>query len=491
MKIHRRGAGQLAVKGREQQHIGDKMKRLPYRLAQLFKRGPYQAGLLAAALAAGAASTTVLAQAPAAAQAEPVALTVDVGTQQLLREKDSIRRVAVAAPEIADVSVINSRELLVSGKSTGVTSLLIWTRDAKAPPLRYKVSVASRSIGGSTADLLTHRDAVLAAGGSGAVAASGGGGGAGSGGGSAPQTVADHTTVAVNTQVMSQVKIVDIQRTALQEFGVNFAGHNSAGTTFGMGPPGTIGSVTASSNGGTITSSTGSLPISSAFNLVYASSAYLGALSILESQGLAHTLAEPSLTAMSGQTASFLAGGEFPFPTVQNGGGTGNNSITIVFKEFGIRLNLTPTVLATNRIALKVAPEVSNLDYTNGISINGFTIPGLDVRRTDTTVELGDGETFVLSGLISSSLINNVSKVPWIGDVPVLGAFFRNTSVNRSDRELIMVVTPHLVRPINKDAPLPELPGAALVQYRPSFAHTMFMETGDFGQPKTDQGYSR
>ena len=215
------------------------------------------------------------------------------------------------------------------------------------------------------------------------------------------------------------------------------------------------------------------------------------ALSVLESEGLARTLAEPSLTAMSGQTASFLAGGEFPFPTVQNGGGSGNNSITIVFKEFGIRLNLTPTVLARNRIALKVAPEVSQLDYTNGISINGITIPGLDVRRTDTMVELGDGETFVLSGLISNDLVNNVSKIPWLGDVPVLGAFFRNTSINRTDRELIMVVTPHLIRPIAKGSPLPELPGASLDQYRPSFAHTMFMETGDFGQPKSDQGYSR
>jgi len=107
----------------------------------------------------------------------------------------------------------------------------------------------------------------------------------------------------------------------------------------------------------------------------------------------------------------------------RTGGGSGNNSITIIFKEFGIRLNLTPTVLARNRIALKVAPEVSELDYTNGISLNGVTVPGLNVRRTDTMVELGDGETFVISGLVSNTLKNSVSKVPWIGDVPVIGAF--------------------------------------------------------------------
>lgn len=459
------------------------MMRLPYGVGGVFK-----AGLLALAVIAGGAPAVVQAQAPAApAAAAETDLTLDVGTQQLLRQKSPIRRIAVADPAVADVSVISSRELLLAGKNAGVTSLIVWTRDAKAQPLRYKLQVASRSISGSTSDLLSHRDAVLAAGTTSAGSSSSAGG---DNSGSQPQVVADHTTVAVDTQVLSQVRIVDISRTALQEFGVNFAGHNTAGTTYGLGSPGTISSVTSSTTGGVITSGTGGLPISSAFNLVYASSAYLGALSILEQKGLARTLAEPSLTAMSGQTASFLAGGEFPFPSVQNGGGSGNNSITIIFKEFGVRLNLTPTVLARNRVALKVAPEVSELDYNNGISINGITVPGLNVRRTDTTVELGDGETFVLSGLVSNTLKNNVDKVPWLGDVPVLGAFFRNTSVNRNERELIMVVTPHLVRPMSKDAALPDLPGAALDQYRPSFAHTIFMETGKFGQD-TDQGYSR
>ncbi len=480
MKTHLRG-GSTAVVGadREQMQQRETIMRLPDSVGSVVR-----AGLLGLAVAACAAPGVVWAQSAVAADAAATNVTVDVGTQQLLRQRLPIRRVAVANPEIADVSVINSRELLINGKATGVTSLIIWSRDSKAQPLTYKVSVASRSIGGSTSDLVAHRDAVLAAG-SGAAGAGGT-----SGAGSATQSVADHTTVAGDTQVLSQVKIVDIQRTALQEFGVNFLARNNAGTIGGIGSAGAITSATGA--GGAAGSIASNLPISSAFNLVYASSSYLGALSVLESQGLARTLAEPSLTAMSGQTASFLAGGEFPFPTVQNGGGsTGNNSITIVFKEFGIRLNLTPTVLARNRIALKVAPEVSQLDYTNGISINGITIPGLDVRRTDTTVELGDGETFVLSGLISNNLVNNVSKVPWLGDVPVLGAFFRNTSINRQDRELIMVVTPHLIRPMAKGAPLPELPGAALDRYNPSFAHTMFMETGNYGQSKSEQGFSR
>lgn len=461
------------------------------------KSGVCKAGLLALAVLACAAPEMVEAAAPAVAP-EPAAetdLTIDVGTQQLLRQKAPIRRVAVADPAVADVSVISSRELLLAGKSAGVTSLIVWTRDAKAAPQRYRLQVASRSISGSTSDLLSHRDAVLAAGTTSGSTAAGGG----DNGGAQAQTVADHTMVAVDTQVMSQVKIVDISRTALQEFGINF-GHMTPNGAMGLYTPGsasTVGNSTSpvgiESHGGfiqngIITSATGFVPIANAFNFLYASNSYLGAISVLEQKGLARTLAEPSLTAMSGQTASFLAGGEFPFPTVQNGG-SGNNSITIIFKEFGIRLNLTPTVLARNRIALKVAPEVSELDYTNGVSINGITVPGLDVRRTDTMVELGDGESFVISGLVSNTLKNQVDKVPWLGDVPVLGAFFRNTSINRNERELIMVVTPHLVRPMGKDAPLPELPGAAYDQYRPSFAHTMFMENGKFGQDN-DQGYS-
>jgi pilus assembly protein CpaC len=443
------------------------------------------------ALAVVLSSVVAAAPMPAAPQGGAVLLAMDVSTQRLLREPLPISRVAVANPDIADVSVINSRELLVNAKATGATTLMVWTGDGKAPAVQYRVEVAARSISGSTPDLLSHENALLAAGGSASAVAGGTGGGAGGGGGAA---VADHTTVAVGTQVMSEVKVVDITRSALQEYGVNLTHFGNNGIQ-GVGGNGTINgfnnvSKNCGNSGGscTITSSTGLLPIQSAFNFFYEENGWLGALSLLESKGLARTLAEPSLTAMSGQTATFLAGGEFPYPEVQGSGG-GGNSITVVFKQFGIRLSLTPTVLARNRIALKVAPEVSELDYTNGVTVAGTTVPGLDVRRTDTTIELGDGETFVISGLISDTMKNNVDKIPWLGDVPVLGAFFRSPSINRSQRELIMVVTPHLVRPIAKNAALPPLPGAAMDHYDPSFAHTMFMESGDFSLD--EHGYSR
>ena len=235
-------------------------------------------------------------------------------------------------------------------------------------------------------------------------------------------------------------------------------------------------------SGFTLNSSSGFVPLQNAFNLVIgdASNGILGVLSMLEGRGLSRTLAEPSLTATSGQTATFLAGGEFPVPVAQSGVSSGG--ITVQYKEFGVRLSLTPTVLSRQRIALRVAPEVSELDYSAGISISGVAVPALNVRRTETSVELGDGESFVISGLVSSNMLSNVDKVPSLGDVPILGAFFKSTTVSRNDKELIMVVTPHLVRPMRREARLPPLPGERYDAYRPRFDQLIFQERGDFDE---------
>jgi pilus assembly protein CpaC len=181
---------------------------------------------------------------------------------------------------------------------------------------------------------------------------------------------------------------------------------------------------------------------------------------------------------MSGQSANFLAGGEFPVPIPQ--GGAQSGAITITYKEFGIRLSLTPTVLDQNRIALKVAPEVNELDFTAGIQSGGVSVPALRVRRTDTSISLGDGETFVISGLVSQNTLASVDKFPWLGDLPILGAFFRSTHIDRSDKELIMVVTPHLVQSLANGAPLPPMPGERYRQYDPNFFQVFFQETGKF-----------
>jgi pilus assembly protein CpaC len=170
-------------------------------------------------------------------------------------------------------------------------------------------------------------------------------------------------------------------------------------------------------------------------------------LSALETKGLVRKLAEPNLVALSGDTASFLAGGEFPVPVVQPGGGGGTNSITVQFKRFGVELTFMPTVLAHGLINLRLAPSVSELDFTQGIQISGFQIPSLLKREARTTIELRDGQSFAIAGLLQATTRGDISQLPWIGSVPVLGALFRSTGYQKNETDLVIIVTPHLVRP--------------------------------------------
>ena len=413
-----------------------------------------------------------LAGTPAAAAPEKVLVPVEMGTHKLLREAAGITRVAVGDPSIADVNVINGRELLVTGKKLGLTSLLVWTKTGAIPKeFRIKVGavvdpeklakadpeLANASIergvrlDGKLPNLLAYRRAKTAA--------------------AAGDALVDDSAVEGDFQVMTQIKIAEVNRTTAKRYGLNL-------DYFRNGIDGTV-------------RFSSPLPtdnlINNAFNLLVGPTdignreILGGRLSLLESRGVVRVLAEPSLTVMSGQTATFLAGGEFPIPVSQSGSGVGGGAaITVEYKEFGVRLPLTPTVLGKGRIALKVAPEVSDLDFTAGIQIGGVAVPALTVRRTETTVELGDGESFVISGLVSNNLIANVDKVPGLADIPILGAFFKSVSYDRSEKELIMVVTPHLVRPIAREAKLPALPGTKYDSYRPGFAGLILEEKGEF-----------
>lgn len=407
------------------------------------------------------------------------AIEVEQGTQRLLRAGEGgVTRVAIGNPAIADVNVVNRREVLLSGKTLGVTSLIVWMGEgsreyrvvvgatknplfAKSadPELESAVIEPGQSLEGRLPNLLAYRRAQSSA------------------QQGSKDKIADRSVIEGESQVMTEVRIAEISRRTLQQYGLNLSkqGNNLASFTTPSSTPLVSGLPGA-----------GFLPLQSAFNIVVGDVGrnIYGALSLLEQKGLARTLAEPSLVAMSGQTASYLAGGEFPVP-VSQGGSTGG-AVTIQYKEFGVRLNISPTILSSGRIAMKVAPEVSDLDFSSGIQVGGVAVPSLTVRRTDTTVELGDGESFVISGLVSSNLVNSVSKVPGLGDLPVLGAFFKSTSIRREDKELVMVVTPHLVRPLARDAKLPRLPGAKYDRYDPNFAQTLLFESGDF-----DIGFSR
>jgi len=445
--------------------------------------------LLGCPLMATSAYAAPAVSVPSAMPADHV-IQVEAGTHKLLRESVTIRRVAVGDPATADVNVINGRELLISGKKLGTTSLIVWTG---ANPVEYRIRVGAirdavqpaatdpelgnarvekgYSLEGRLPNLTAHRRASLAA-------------------ANGKDPIADISQVDLDTQVTTQIKIAEVNRTVAQRYGFNFF-KNVANTTAGIAPPSLLTGVVSGQGGFELQSGSGFVPLQDAFSLVFGNAAdgLLGVLSALEGKGMARTLAEPSLTAMSGQTATFLAGGEFPIPVSQGGGGGNNASITITYKEFGVRVSLTPTVLARDRIALKVAPEVSDLDFTAAVQINGISVPALTVRRTDTTVELGDGESFVISGLVSSTLVQNVDKVPWLGDVPIVGAFFKSASTDRNNRELIMIVTPHLVRPMAREAKLPPLPGAAYDKTKADFGRLVFEETGDF--KPSDYGFGR
>ncbi|MEW6167487.1 MAG: type II and III secretion system protein family protein [Pseudomonadota bacterium] len=413
---------------------------------------------------------------PAAAVDPGDILLVEQGTHRLHRASGDVARVAVGNPEIADVSVINRRELLITGKALGVTSLHVWTKGLRAPK-EYRVRVdtvkdplrtdradpelaratidAGRGLSGQLPNLLAHRRAALAA------------------QPAQENQIDDRSGVALETQVLTQIKVAEVSRSTAEQYGLGLGyRHEGSRSSVVLAPPSRPDSV-----------------IDRAFNLVFGrdlgnGDSITAVLDILESRGLARVLAEPSLLAMSGQTATFLAGGEFPVPVSQGGSVAG--SISVEYKEFGVRLSLSPTVLARDRIALKIAPEVSDLDFSAGIQIGGVSVPALKVRRTDTTVELGDGETFLISGLVSSNLISSIDKLPGLGDVPILGALFKSSNLEREDRELIMVVTPRLVRPMAKEARLPKMPGAEYDRYDPGWGRTIFLENGDF-----DAGFSR
>lgn len=379
----------------------------------------------------------------------------DDGTMMLERHEQrpwelpaGVERIAIANPEVADVLMLDGRrEALLVGRNPGRTTLLVWRR-GEGQPQRIAVEVR-----GALQDGLTRSGAPALAVHDGQALLSGeaptlldhqrGRKAAGSVVGE--DAVRDVSTVVAGGVVQVEVKVVEFNKTVLRQLGLNFSNANG-GFRYGFTSP-SVGDAPVDGDGDN--------PLSSAFRLLFRSARnnWNASLDLLQSNGMARVLAEPTLVALSGQSASFLAGGELPILEPQGLGTT-----TVAFKPFGIGLTVTPTVLAPDRIALKVAPEASDLDYANGVSLNGVQIPAISTRRADTTVELGDGESFVIGGLVSSTLSSTVDKIPLLGDLPVIGAFFRNLDYRRQDKELVIVVTPRLVRPLARGAELP-LPG--------------------------------
>ncbi|HKM37248.1 MAG TPA: type II and III secretion system protein family protein [Thiopseudomonas sp.] len=393
-------------------------------------------GFLLAAASLLASPALFAASACSSLAPAPAVLELRQGVHQEFHLPVNIKRLAVGNPELADVKVTSRNSFLVLGLANGVTNLSVWTSCAKEP------RQSMLFIEGEAASALTK-----------------------------PVTVQVTANTPLPNQVQTDIRFIEVNRTKLKEIGVSL---------YGKGSNGKIITSPNSTFFDKVGDSIASNLLGEGFNIAWGggSKKYLGALNALETSGFAYTLARPSLVALSGQTASFLAGGEFPIP-VPSGG---SDSVSIEYKPYGIKLNLTPTVIDKNRIHLKVAPEVSEIDFNpnNSIIINDIKVPSFTVRRTDTSVSLADGESFVISGLMTTRNTAEVNKLPGLGDIPILGAFFRNTKNSTEERELLMIVTPHLVNPLAADANLPELPGESLREYDPSAFEMLLLENGSF-----------
>lgn len=359
----------------------------------------------------------------------PSVYTLMEGAQEIIALPGQVTRIAIGEPTTADVALIDSKTILLQGRKAGSTSLFIWTK-CQSEPLRTQVAV---QLPPSVAETL------------------------------APITPEELSELP--SQVQVDIRFVELSRSRLRELGVEL---NRLTSNFNLV------SAAAQNNPFSIFLSKSNGKLSAAIDM-------------LEQTGYAYTLSQPSLTALSGQSATFLAGGEVPIPVPSSGT---NTSTTIEYKEFGVRLSVTPTVLSRSQVSLKVAPEVSELDFANAVTVNGTTVPALRVRRTDTTVSLGDGESFVISGLVSRSMRDNAQKFPGLGDIPILGALFRSTSFRSDDSELLMIVTPHLVSPIAANAATPTLPGDAWRRYEPDTI-SLFLEGAKSPYGDAPIGFSR
>jgi pilus assembly protein CpaC len=399
---------------------------------------------------------TVGAAAPAAAQptaARPAeTLNLSKGTGTLVRLSEPMSDVFVANDAIADVQVRSASQLYVFGKGAGETTIYATSKGGRV------VYAANVRVGNniSSVDEMLHLampDAnVTATPMNNLVLLTGTVGSPGDVAEAQRLTqayVGDGTQVvtrlrsATPLQVTLKVRIAEINRTMLKSMGVNLLSNDSTGGfKFGIGQGASVTTGPGSSPFSVLSAVTGGTTLGAAGKFLGLNIA--GALDIAANDGLVSILAEPNLTALSGETASFLAGGEFPIPVSQALGVT-----TIEYKQYGVGLAFTPVVLADGRISMRVRPEVSELSDAGSVKIGTVQVPALLTRRAETTVELGSGQSFMIAGLLRSTTNNSLNKAPVLGDLPILGALFRSTKFQRQETELVVIVTPYLVRPVS------------------------------------------
>ena len=387
-----------------------------------------------------------------------IPVNVLVGQSKLITFDHQLERFSVSNPDIAEAVLVAGNQVVVNGKAFGQINFIAWEKGtsrfivfdvyvrtnlslidsqvhALFPKDDIRLSQANGSVvlSGSVTDpaIATQVDAVVQAAGFKTVNLL-------------------QSPVKDSTQVQLQVRVAEVSRNRLRDLGTSYAYQAGPGTGGYANSGGGPSSLTAV-EGGLLTGA-----LSSGLNLFLMGGNTMAFIRALQTQGALRALAEPNLIAMNGQEASFLAGGEFPVPIVQ--GGSGNSTaVTIVFKEYGVRLNFKPTIIDEDHIRLELEPEVSTLDFGNGVKLQGFTIPALRTRRAKTGVELRDGQSFALAGLLDNNEQTSFSKVPGLGDVPILGNLFKSKQFQKNESELVFIVTAQVVKPVNRDD-IPRIP---------------------------------
>ena len=406
----------------------------------------------------------------------PQVLHLLVGRSLVITSPNRIKRVSLADPTIAEDVVVSPNEVLVNGKAPGGVSLIIW--DEAGQSQNFEVSVDIDVLGLSQkihevfpsepVQIETSGSAVMLSGKISSVAVA-----------DKILEVVKNATPKVTSlmqvppvptaQISLQVRFADVNRVGVSQLGVNIL-HNFGSSmpisvsTQQFAPPSLTqtSSVTTSAGTTTTNAAANEFTISDLLNIaIFRNDIDLAAfIKALQNNDLLQILAEPNLLTESGKEASFLAGGQFPYPVLQNTNNGQGGGIIIQFKEYGIRLTFTPTVLPDGRIHLKVEPEVSTLDYTNSVTLQGFLIPALSTNRVLSEMELSDGQSFVIAGLLDNRVTEQFEKIPGIGDIPLLGKLFQSRNLNKSKSELMILVTPHVVQPLNANQipPLPVFP---------------------------------
>ncbi|MCA9470572.1 MAG: type II and III secretion system protein family protein [Nitrospira sp.] len=376
----------------------------------------------------------------------PQSLQVGLGASIVIDSPIPFVRASVANPAVADTLVISPKQVYLTAKSIGATTLTLWKKNGTVssvlevlvtPDLaKLKAQLHQVFPGEKYVEVTAGHDNIAL---SGTVSTT-----------EqltkiiemaepyAPGKVINLMTVGGVQQVMLEVHMVEMNRGLTRRMGINYS---RLGESFFFGELNDLSEISVADG---VFSFLRSAAVNATFGIPFGNDLYMIFLDFLKQHNLSRVLAEPTLVAISGQEANFLAGGEFPIPVPQALGVT-----TITYKEFGVRLSFNPTVLNDDKIALKIMPEVSELDFGNGISSAGFTIPAITTRRVQTVLELDDGQSFVIAGLLQNNIRETVAKYPILGDIPVLGTLFRSTSFQKSETELIVIVTPRLVKPVN------------------------------------------